>query len=136
MKFILVLLSISLFNLNCSKIGKGHNIYKIAYEGQGIKRTSFIPMVTFEGSFDKDQIELFQNKRVLIDKNISTDDIVGVAFSDDLSLDPVGSLYFKFNHEPTVTLDSISSYPYLYFSKDVESDTLRITYSINRRMYK
>ena len=136
MKLKLVLFAFSMINLQCSKSDKGYHIYKIAYEGRGLKETSFIPEVIFEGSFDMDHIELSQNKKKLIDKRITTDNTIGVAFGYDLNIDSNDPVFFQFNNDRSLTLDSIRTYPYVYFSKDIESDTFRITYSVRSRKYK
>ena len=134
LKFALIL--ICLINIQCSKYGSRHYKYKFVYEGKGVKGTSFIPQVIFTWSFDKDHIEFVQNRRTLIDKAITTDEVTGVASYDDLNIGQNGQVFFKINNEPIKTLDSIRSYPFVYFSRDIDSDTLRITYSIIERKYK
>ena len=133
LKFALIL--ICLISIQCGKFSRKH-IYKIVYEGKGHKLTSVIPQITFEDHFDNDRIEFFQNQKKLIDKRITTDDRVGVASEDELSINAINKVYFKINNDRLVTMDSINAYPYVYFSKDIESDTFWITYSFLRRMYQ
>ena len=119
----------------CSQI-KGQYKYEIIYEGKGFKQIAFTPKIIFEGHFHNDHIELFQNKKALIDKRITTDDRIGVASYNELNLDSNSPVFFQFNNDQLLTLDSIRSYPYVYFSKDIDSNTLKITYSINKRLHK
>ena len=92
-------------------------------------------IIFFESSFKNDSIKLFADSKMILNKPITTENHLGLAYSYVSNFSNFKLVKLQFKDYPAQSINSIKYYKYLYISKKVHSDIINLRFSNEMRGY-